>query len=617
MFKKIILSVSFGMIAYVLPVSVDAATFALSPTSGSASVNSTFTVTVVLNTTGQATYGADLNYIRFNPALLQVVDSDAVASGVQIAPGSLMSVTTTNSVDNTLGRIQFSQLASPGTTYNGSGTFATITFRAVAAGTASVTTDFTLNSSTDSNIAGLGSDLLTAVTNGSYTASIADTTAPVISGGAPSGALVYTTTSTTLRVTTNENATCKVSTTANQGYTSVNMVAMSSTGGTTHTTTLSGLAMGTSYLRYVRCADTANNQNTSDYTISFSVGSAPDTTAPVISSISASGISNSGATINWTTNELSDTQVEYGLTTTYNALTALNTAMLTSHSATLTGLLGNTLYNYRVKSKDASGNTGTSANQTFTTTAGADATAPSVPTGLVATATVAGQISLSWLASTDTPTNGQSASGVAGYRIYRNGSVVGTASTLSFVDTNLSASTAYTYAIASYDVAGNQSVVSSSVSATTLALAKQSVTFSVTGLQGRSVPASYPLTVKVLDTTGSTVYSTQTLLPNGSNLYTITFGANDPQSVTLRIKSPLYLSRRSTAVNTTVPGQTISFAPLLVGDFNGDDIINSLDFSLMNNNWNTNNANFDINLDRVVNSLDFAFMSNNWVLVGQ
>lgn len=44
----------------------------------------------------------------------------------------------------------------------------------------------------------------------------------------------------------------------------------------------------------------------------------------------------------------------------------------------------------------------------------ADTTAPSVPTGLAATAVSSGQINLTWTASTDNV-------GVQGYRIYRNG----------------------------------------------------------------------------------------------------------------------------------------------------------------------------------------------------
>src|SRR6185369_2520630 len=65
--------------------------------------------------------------------------------------------------------------------------------------------------------------------------------------------------------------------------------------------------------------------------------------------------------------EPSDTQVEYGTTTGYGTSTALNTAMGTSHSANLSGLVASTLYHYRVRSKDAAGNQAVSPDQTLTT----------------------------------------------------------------------------------------------------------------------------------------------------------------------------------------------------------------------------------------------------------
>ncbi len=105
-----------------------------------------------------------------------------------------------------------------------------------------------------------------------------------------------------------------------------------------------------------------------DY-INFAVeiNAAADTTPPQISAIQSSAITTTAATITWTTNENSDTQVEYGLTTNYGSSSALNTSLVTSHSVSLTGLNSNTLYHYRVKSKDAAGNLATSADNSFTT----------------------------------------------------------------------------------------------------------------------------------------------------------------------------------------------------------------------------------------------------------
>jgi hypothetical protein len=100
-----------------------------------------------------------------------------------------------------------------------------------------------------------------------------DTTPPTISSGSPSGTLSAGTTQTTMSVSTNENATCKYSTSAGTAYASMSLQFNSGQANTFHSTTITGLSNGNSYTRYVRCQDTAGNANTSDYTITFSVAS--------------------------------------------------------------------------------------------------------------------------------------------------------------------------------------------------------------------------------------------------------------------------------------------------------------------------------------------------------
>lgn len=92
----------------------------------------------------------------------------------------------------------------------------------------------------------------------------------------------------------------------------------------------------------------------------------PDTTPPVISNVQSTVITASSATITWTTDEASNSLVEYGLTTSYGS-SASNATNVTSHSIPLSGLSGNTLYHYRVKSSDAAGNTATSVDHSFQT----------------------------------------------------------------------------------------------------------------------------------------------------------------------------------------------------------------------------------------------------------
>ena len=135
---------------------------------------------------------------------------------------------------------------------------------------------------------------------------------------------------------------------------------------TAHAVTLSGLAGGTLYHYRVKSKDAAGNLATSaDLTVTTVL--APDTTPPVISSVAASSITSSGATIMWTTDEAADSAVEYGVTMSYGSTTLLDTSLVTTHTVTLSSLTSGTLQHYRVKSKDAAGNQAPSGDFTFTT----------------------------------------------------------------------------------------------------------------------------------------------------------------------------------------------------------------------------------------------------------
>jgi len=71
-------------------------------------------------------------------------------------------------------------------------------------------------------------------------------------------------------------------------------------------------------------------------------------------------------------------------------------------------------------------------------------------------------IQLNWNASTDS-----GGSGLAGYRVYRNGSLAASPTTNSFLDTGLTANTSYSYTVAALDNAGNVSGSSGAVSVST------------------------------------------------------------------------------------------------------------------------------------------------------
>src|SRR5262249_16841387 len=98
-------------------------------------------------------------------------------------------------------------------------------------------------------------------------------------------------------------------------------------------------------------------------------GSVTVSEPPVISGISASSITATGAVINWTTNELSDSQVEYGTGRMigYDNSTTLLSARVMTHALQIAGLQTSTVYHYRVKSRNEAGNLATSGDFSFTT----------------------------------------------------------------------------------------------------------------------------------------------------------------------------------------------------------------------------------------------------------
>jgi len=124
-------------------------------------------------------------------------------------------------------------------------------------------------------------DSNTAAKNLSITINPSDTTPPVRSNGSPTGELPAGTTQVTLSLTTDEDATCRYSTTPGIPYASMTNT-FSNTGGTSHSTTITGLSNGNTYNYYIKCIDTHNNANTDDYLISFSIASVAPPGEPTI-----------------------------------------------------------------------------------------------------------------------------------------------------------------------------------------------------------------------------------------------------------------------------------------------------------------------------------------------
>lgn len=91
-----------------------------------------------------------------------------------------------------------------------------------------------------------------------------------------------------------------------------------------------------------------------------------DETAPVISDIQVTNITDTKATVSWVTDELADSEVSYGEDTGYGSLVS-DTSFVINHSFNLTGLSADTEYHYMIVSRDNSGNIANTTNATFTT----------------------------------------------------------------------------------------------------------------------------------------------------------------------------------------------------------------------------------------------------------
>ena len=89
---------------------------------------------------------------------------------------------------------------------------------------------------------------------------------------------------------------------------------------------------------------------------SYAVTFAPDLTGPVITNVSALPDPAGTALVAWTTDEPSNSRVDYGTTPDTLGAAVSNASLVTSHQINLTGLTHSQAYYYRVTSADSSGN---------------------------------------------------------------------------------------------------------------------------------------------------------------------------------------------------------------------------------------------------------------------
>ena len=123
-----------------------------------------------------------------------------------------------------------------------------------------------------------------------------------------------------------------------------------------------------------------------------------------------------------------------------------------------TTTVGDGSHCFYAKAYDAANNVSSSSTNCVTV----DNNAPSVPAGLTATAVSTNQINLSWSASSD-----GGGSGVAGYKVFRDGTQIATTAGTNYSDVGLAGATEYCYKVAAYDNVGRVSAQSAEACAQT------------------------------------------------------------------------------------------------------------------------------------------------------
>jgi hypothetical protein len=195
-----------------------------------------------------------------------------------------------------------------------------------------------------------------------------------------------------------------------------------------------------------------NDAGQNAFTLRLTPSTGGGTGGPSISGVGASALTTSGATITWTTDVAATSQLEYGTTSAYGTMTPLNATLVTSHSTVLTGLAANTLYHYRVHSKNSGGTESISGDFAFQTNNTTDVTPPTISiTAPASGATVSGTVTVTATATDNV--------GVTSVQFFLDGANLGSADTTTPYATSWNTTTAsngsHTLTAKASDAAGN------------------------------------------------------------------------------------------------------------------------------------------------------------------
>ncbi|MEE9445170.1 MAG: hypothetical protein V3V19_05850, partial [Cocleimonas sp.] len=238
-----------------------------------------------------------------------------------------------------------------------------------------------------------------------------------------------------------------------------------------------------------------------------------DTQAPTVpASLRKVTATTSSVAIRW--NASSDNVAVTGYRVYRNG-TQIGTVTGTSFSDN--SVIAATTYAYTVRAFDAANNVSPVSNSlSVTTPNAADTQAPTVPANLQRVSAVHNRAVIRWTASTDNVA-------VTGYRIYRNGTQIGTGTTTTFSDTTVLPTTTYSYTVRAFDAANNISSISSALSVVTPAAPDTQAPTAPTGLvknkvKAESVSMKWNTSTDNVAVTGYKVYRAGQLLATVTEL---------------------------------------------------------------------------------------------------
>lgn len=199
-----------------------------------------------------------------------------------------------------------------------------------------------------------------------------------------------------------------------------------------------------------------------------------DTQAPSVpTGLSISNVGENTADLSW------DASTDNVKVTGYNVYKGdLRLAFVNNTSYSVAELNPGIEYSFSLTAVDAEGNESTHSTPVSITTLSPDTEAPSVPTGLQTSAVTGYSIDFTWVPSTDNFS-------VTGYRIWLNGTEIGTSTNNIYAVASLTPNTTYAISISAYDEAGNESQRTADLQVRT----------SAPDRQGPSVPSGLATTV--------------------------------------------------------------------------------------------------------------------------